>query len=72
MKRNLITAVLMTIVTTVLLGIVYPLAVTALAQLFFHDKANGQMISGANGSIGSRIIGQPFVSDKYFRNRPKK
>jgi K+-transporting ATPase ATPase C chain len=70
MKRNLITAVLMTVVTTVLLGIIYPLAVTALAQLLFHDKANGQMIAGANGPIGSRIIGQPFVSDKYFHSRP--
>jgi potassium-transporting ATPase KdpC subunit len=70
MKRNLITAVLMTIVTTVLLGIIYPLTVTALAQLIFHDKANGQLIPGANGPIGSRIIGQTFVSDKYFHSRP--
>ena len=70
MKRNLITAVLMTIVTTILLGFIYPLAVTALAQLFFHDKANGQLIPGAGGPIGSRIIGQTFVSDKYFHSRP--
>jgi K+-transporting ATPase ATPase C chain len=70
MKRNLITAILMTIVTTVLLGIIYPLTVTALAQLLFHDKANGQLIQGANGPIGSRIIGQMFVSDKYFHSRP--
>src|SRR5713101_3261409 len=70
MKRNLITAVLMTIVTTVLLGIIYPLTVTALAQLFFHDKANGQLIPGAGGTVGSRIIGQTFVSDKYFHSRP--
>jgi K+-transporting ATPase ATPase C chain len=70
MKRNLITAILMTIVTTVLLGIIYPLTVTALAQLLFHDKANGQLIAGTNGPIGSRIIGQPFVSDKYFHSRP--
>jgi len=70
MKRNLIIAVLMTIVTTVLLGIIYPLVVTALAQLLFHDKANGQLIPSANGPIGSRIIGQTFVSDKYFHSRP--
>lgn len=70
MKRNLITAVLMTIVTTVLLGIIYPLAVTALAQLFFHDKANGQLISRDGATIGSRIIGQPFTSDRYFHSRP--
>lgn len=70
MKRNLVTAVLMTIVTTILLGIMYPLTVTALAQLLFHDKANGQLISTASGPIGSRIIGQTFVSDKYFHSRP--
>ena len=70
MKRNLITAILMTIVTTVLLGIIYPLVVTALAQGLFHDKANGQLISRNGKVIGSRIIGQPFVSDAYFHSRP--
>ncbi len=45
MKKNLITAILMTLATTLLLGIVYPLVVTTLAQLLFHDKANGQLIS---------------------------
>jgi potassium-transporting ATPase KdpC subunit len=70
MKRNLITAVLMTIVTTVLLGIIYPLVVTALAQLLFHDKANGQLISQNGRFVGSRIIGQPFSSDRYFHSRP--
>lgn len=70
MKRNLITAVLMTLVTTVLLGIAYPLVVTALAQVLFHDKANGQLISQNGTVIGSRIIGQAFVSDRYFHSRP--
>ncbi len=70
MKRNLITAILMTIVTTILLGIIYPLVVTALAQGLFHDKANGQLISRDGKVIGSRIIGQPFVSDGYFHSRP--
>ena len=45
MKQNLKIAILFTIVTTVLLGIVYPLVVTGLAQLLFHVKANGQLIS---------------------------
>ena len=45
MKKNLITAILMTVVTTVLLGLVYPLVVTGIAQVFFHDKANGQLIA---------------------------
>ena len=63
-------SLLYTLVTTLLLGIAYPLAVTALAQLFFHDKANGQLIF-QNGKItGSRIIGQPFSADRYFHSRP--
>lgn len=70
MKRNLITAVLMTIVTTALLGFVYPLVVTALAQVFFHDRANGQLIDKNGIIIGSRIIGQAFTSDRYFHSRP--
>lgn len=70
MKRNLITAVLMTLVTTVLLGIAYPLVVTALAQLLFHDKANGQLITQNGTVIGSRIIGQAFTTDGYFHSRP--
>jgi K+-transporting ATPase ATPase C chain len=71
MKKNLLTAVLMTIVTTVLLGLVYPLVVTALAQVIFPDRANGQLIRKADGAvIGSRLIGQPFTSPGYFRSRP--
>lgn len=70
MKKNLLIAVLMTVATTILLGVIYPLVVTALAQLIFHDKANGQLIPRNGEVIGSRIIGQPFVSDKYFHSRP--
>lgn len=70
MKKNLITAVLMTVATTILLGIVYPLVVTALAQQLFHDKANGQLIRRGNEVIGSRLIGQGFTSDRYFHPRP--
>jgi K+-transporting ATPase ATPase C chain len=70
MKKNLITAILMTIATTVLLGIVYPLAVTAMAQVLFRDKANGQLIQRDGKLIGSRIIGQPFTSPGYFYSRP--
>jgi K+-transporting ATPase ATPase C chain len=71
LKSNLLTAVLMTIVTTVLLGLIYPLAVTGLAQVIFPDKANGQLIRSADGTIiGSRLIGQSFTSPGYFRSRP--
>src|SRR5207344_813488 len=59
----------MTIVTTILLGVVYPLAVTGLAQVLFHDKANGQLIERDGKIIGSRIIGQGFSSPGYFRSR---
>lgn len=70
MKKNLVTAILMTIVTTVLLGLVYPLVVTALAQALFRDKANGQLIVRDGQPIGSRIIGQAFTGPGYFHSRP--
>lgn len=70
MKKNLITATLMTVVTTVLLGVIYPLVVTGLAQIW-RDKANGQLITQKDGTVvGSRIIGQTFVGDEYFHSRP--
>lgn len=71
MKKNLITALLMTIATTVLLGLVYPLLVTGLAQLIFPKQANGQLIYAKDGSlVGSHLIGQPFSGPSYFRSRP--
>jgi potassium-transporting ATPase KdpC subunit len=69
MKRNIITAILMTVVTTILFGLVYPLVVTALAQVIFHDKANGQLIVQGGKVIGSRIIAQPFTGSGYFHPR---
>jgi len=69
--KNLLTAVLMTIVTTILLGLAYPLLITGLAQVIFPDKANGQLIRAADGTVvGSRLLGQPFSSPGYFRSRP--
>jgi potassium-transporting ATPase KdpC subunit len=70
LTRNLITAVLMTLVTTLLLGVAYPLVVTGLAQVLFSNKANGQLIERGGKIIGSRIIGQAFSSPGYFRSRP--
>jgi potassium-transporting ATPase KdpC subunit len=69
MKKNLITAVLMTIAMTILLGLVYPLVITGLAQVLFRDKANGQIIVRNGEAIGSRIIAQPFTQAKYFHPR---
>jgi potassium-transporting ATPase KdpC subunit len=70
MKKNLATSMLMTLVTTVLLGLIYPLAMTAVSQLLFRDKANGQLILRDGKVIGSRIIGQPFTGPGYFHSRP--
>jgi K+-transporting ATPase ATPase C chain len=70
MRRNLITAVLYTLVTTVIFGLVYPYAVTGLAQLLFKDKANGQLIEQNGQLVGSRILGQPFTAADYFHSRP--
>ncbi len=70
MKRNLVTAILMTIATTILLGIFYPLVVTGLAQLLFRDKADGQLIVANGQTLGSKIIGQPFAGPGFFHSRP--
>jgi potassium-transporting ATPase KdpC subunit len=70
MKKNLITAVLMTVATTILLGIVYPLVVTGIAQVIFPKQANGQLIQKSGQTVGSRIIGQGFSGTSYFHSRP--
>ena len=69
--KNITTAVLMTIVTTILFGLIYPLVVTGLAQVIFPENANGQLLKRSDGTvIGSRLIGQPFSSPGYFQSRP--
>jgi len=68
--KNLVTAILMIVVMTILLGLAYPLVITGLAQVMFKDKANGQLIERNGQIVGSRIIGQPFSSPGCFRLRP--
>jgi K+-transporting ATPase ATPase C chain len=68
-KENLIVAVLMTVVTTLLLGLVYPLVVTGLAQALFRDQANGQLRERGGHVVGSEIIGQGFAGAGYFHSR---
>jgi potassium-transporting ATPase KdpC subunit len=71
MKRNLLISIWMTLATTVLVGIVYPLVVTGLAQLLYPRQANGELIRQHDGTvIGSSLLGQPFTSPGYFHSRP--
>ena len=70
MKKNLVTALWMTVATTLLLGIIYPLLVTGLAQVLFPKQANGQLIKKNGKIIGSSIIGQAFSGPGYFHSRP--
>ncbi len=70
LSKNLVTACLLAAATAVVLGVVYPLLVTALAQALFPAEANGQLIYRDGLLVGSRLIGQPFASPGYFRSRP--
>ncbi|MFZ0735645.1 MAG: potassium-transporting ATPase subunit KdpC [Candidatus Acidiferrales bacterium] len=70
MKKNLLISIWMTLATTVIFGLLYPLAVTGLAKVIFPAKANGELIQRDGTVIGSRIIGQAFTSPAYFHSRP--
>lgn len=70
MTKNLVTSILMTLVTTVLLGIAYPLVVTAVAQTIFPHQANGELIRRNGVVVGSMLIGQTFSAPGYFESRP--
>jgi K+-transporting ATPase ATPase C chain len=70
MKKNLTIAVLMTLVTTVLFGLLFPLVITGLAQVFFPKQANGELLTRNGHIVGSRLIGQTFSSPGYFHSRP--
>ena len=70
MKKNLLIALWFTLVTTVMFGVLYPLAITGLAQVFFPYRANGQLIERNGKIVGSKIIGQSFSGPGYFHSRP--
>ena len=68
--RTLRPALSLVLAMTVLLGLVYPLLLTGIAQLAFHDQANGSLVERDGKLIGSRLIGQAFSDPKYFWGRP--
>jgi K+-transporting ATPase ATPase C chain len=70
MNENLRIAIRITLVTTLLFGLAYPLTVTGLSQILFPGPANGSLIIKSGHLTGSRILGQPFSADKYFHSRP--
>jgi len=70
MRENLRTAVLMTLVTTLIFGVLYPLSVTGLAQLLFPSRANGSLIQINGRLVGSELLGQSFAAPQYFHSRP--
>jgi K+-transporting ATPase ATPase C chain len=70
MLAQLKTALFMTLLLTVLTGLIYPFGVTALAQVLFHEEANGSLITRNGNLIGSKLIGQNFTSPEYFHGRP--
>jgi len=64
-------AIVMTILFAVLLGLVYPLAMTGIGQALFPSQANGSLVRDARGAvIGSTVVGQAFTTDRYFQTRP--
>jgi potassium-transporting ATPase KdpC subunit len=70
MKKNFLISIWFTLATTVLLGIIYPLVVTGLAQVVFPRQANGELIRSGGRLVGSHLIGQPFTAPGYFFSRP--
>jgi K+-transporting ATPase ATPase C chain len=70
MKRNFLISIWYTLATTVLLGLVYPLVVTGIAQVVFPKQANGELIRQGDKLVGSHLLGQPFSAPGYFWSRP--
>jgi potassium-transporting ATPase KdpC subunit len=70
MKQHIITACLYTVITAVLLGVAYPLAITGIAHVVFPAQASGEMVQKDGVLIGSRLIGQPFTGPGHFHSRP--
>ena len=70
MLRQLRPAVVLLLLLSALTGLVYPLAITGIAQAVMSHRANGSLVAKAGAPVGSALIGQNFVSDRYFHGRP--
>lgn len=68
--RNFQTSLVLLLVLTAITGVIYPLLITAAAQIFFPSLANGSLIERHGNTVGSELIGQPFNEPRYFRGRP--
>jgi potassium-transporting ATPase KdpC subunit len=71
MRAQVLAAVRVILVFTVLLGLAYPLVITGVSQVLFNDKADGSLVENANGEVvGSKLLGQTFTGEEYFHGRP--
>ncbi len=70
LPRELLRSIRLTLVFAVVTGLIYPLVITGVAQVVFHDQANGSLIVKNGQLVGSRLIGQEFTDPKYFFGRP--
>jgi K+-transporting ATPase ATPase C chain len=70
MKQHLVTSCLYTVLTAILLGVIYPLLISGTAHVFFPHEANGELIALDGNLVGSHLIGQMFTGPGYFHSRP--
>jgi len=70
MIKNVLRSFLLLVIFTIILGLIYPLAITGISRVLFPEKSSGSLIYSDGKLIGSELIGQNFTSDRYFHSRP--